>query len=789
MSNLFITDIIGTGDFAVPATDAALATATLELDALLATLGPALKYERVVAWVETRDGGGASRTLNCLLDRFTYDSGGGDEECPSEAEVDSITSTIEATLEADADITSIGQQQLHLQQMPQFYWSKDLSTGLLYPTITTDDIVVGATSQQGKWFQDGDLVLGTNAMSGTEVLRVVGSERVEGGTLMTEAAAVPLSPGAGEGAFWVENTAPNLPKFTDETPTDFTLQYPSTTDLSLPSIQQILFVDKTSGTYTADGSHQQPYNSVQSAINAAVAAGASNSNRYGIYIYPGVYEEALTISNQGIYLIGADRETTIIQVDDGSSDILSTNVAHIGFSDLTFRVAGTATGNVYQHKTATGFYDPIIFRNCDFKLRGGSTYFYTQRRAFLRMWNCRWFNTDSAAYSVYLVPSTDGAGEFHSCYVEGVTRSFGFYSRWYGCYLHSTTTASDRGTIRKKDTPTMELFGCFIENTASSGNGVAIHHRSGGHNLRAYGCDIRGCATASFDWSSTANANHAVSGCRFRHGMQRYVIIPGPFRRCGGADGDFDYYADIEEAKRSCTTANKVIVLLSDQTITANLGLGGSNVNVIFDGQGEHAIIRTGGIIYGTTASSDVTFRNIRLDGEIDVDSETNNIVRFENVDLEGRLNYEGTSTTQVYIHDSKLVGQAVRSWRPIMIGATGSALELGKIVLSHSYVFGDTGQGAVYFANTGLAEPDQTEFDGLEMEYTKMFHGDLGTNNPFENIVGPDYPATGWTYKAHHCVFNQEPALADPTHIFNDIDSAQRFNTIDPDGNFYWIP
>jgi hypothetical protein len=34
----------------------------------------------------------------------------------------------------------------------------------------------------------------------------------------------------------------------------------------------------------------------------------------------------------------------------------------------------------------------------------------------------------------------------------------------------------------------------------------------------------------------------------------------------------------------------------------------------------------------------------------------------------------------------------------------------------------------------------------------------------------------------------NQEPALADPTYMTNAIDSGQRYNTIDPDGDYYWL-
>jgi hypothetical protein len=66
--------------------------------------------------------------------------------------------------------------------------------------------------------------------------------------------------------------------------------------------------------------------------------------------------------------------------------------------------------------------------------------------------------------------------------------------------------------------------------------------------------------------------------------------------------------------------------------------------------------------------------------------------------------------------------------------------------------------------------------------------HGDLGTNNPFSGQgVGTTPPVN--LYYAHTCTFNQEPALADPTYLRNEIDPGQRKNTIDPDGDYTWLP
>jgi hypothetical protein len=60
------------------------------------------------------------------------------------------------------------------------FWQRDVASGILFPTDITDDIAVGGyVSPTGKWFQDGALVLGGNAMAGTEKIRVNGSHLID----------------------------------------------------------------------------------------------------------------------------------------------------------------------------------------------------------------------------------------------------------------------------------------------------------------------------------------------------------------------------------------------------------------------------------------------------------------------------------------------------------------------------------------------------------------------------------------------------------------------------------
>jgi hypothetical protein len=271
MSNIFITVIVGSGTYAIPTNDTELAAATSGLDTLLGGVAN-LDYDRVLAWVEDfggPDGAEGVRSLNCLVEKFTYLT----KECPSEAEVDTMTAAIESALEADANITSIGNQQVHLFQAGAYFlWNRDIAGGFLYPTTTSDDVVVGGSgSPNGKWFDDGDLVLGAAAMSGTEKLRVVGDVRVEGEMIVTglvsestgfEFTEQYIAPGGTpatvRGTCWVRNDIPNEPYFTDNSGTDYPLLLSGASGPS--SFKSFHFTQRSiaSGDYWAAGYYDAP---------------------------------------------------------------------------------------------------------------------------------------------------------------------------------------------------------------------------------------------------------------------------------------------------------------------------------------------------------------------------------------------------------------------------------------------------------------------------------------------------------------------------------------------------
>jgi hypothetical protein len=108
MSIIFITNIVGTGTYAVPDQIGALNAATAGFHTLLGGVA-GLSEAQVLAYVKDSSpsgGGEGTRTLCCLVETYTY----GGSYCPSEAQTDALFAAIRSALEADPNITTIGAQ-------------------------------------------------------------------------------------------------------------------------------------------------------------------------------------------------------------------------------------------------------------------------------------------------------------------------------------------------------------------------------------------------------------------------------------------------------------------------------------------------------------------------------------------------------------------------------------------------------------------------------------------------------------------------------------------------------
>ncbi len=795
MSNLFVRDIVGNagGDLRLPADDTELATATTRLDTQLQTIGSSFKYDRVVAWVETTDGGSAPRTLNCLIERFTYDSGGGDEECPSASETQTMTAAIETAIEAyDSPNTTVGSQDVHIFASVPLIWDRDTSGGFVYPTNATDDVVVGSFSAPaGKWFNDGDMVLGGATMVGAEVLRSAGHIRIEGGTLMAEASSVPLAVTAGHGEFWVEDISPPIPKFTDDTPSDNDLIYVGGLGPSLPGISQIIHVDKTSASYTADGTPQHPYNSIASAIAAATALTPSASNPILLLIYPGVYSEAITTADGYVYFAGFSRESTIIRQTSGTSPPLTLADAPTSFFNLTFEVAeGTHTGKiVYCDTNLSG--GKVRFVNCAVLCTStyspSSNYFHVASGADINLefHECLLSNNDRAQVIYRCDGYSPVLQRFYDCDFRGAlydgNSNTSSYLQVYQTDLESSNTST--GTVYLVyRTLWNEFHGCKIVNTYSSG--MAVYGWNALSKTLFAGCKFQG-GSSGYDVSSGDGRHPIFKNCSFARGNS-LIIPPDCIAYVGSGVLPVPYFKNIPDAINCINNITSYtefrIVLLEDQTLGAQLTATGSGRNVIFDGRNTHTINRAGGRIIQVGTSMTNQFVGIQLKGEIYITGGAANLY-FEESRLEGRIQaFSSNTSTNIRAHDSDFVGDSTYT-SPLYINVDGA--NFGGIYFSGCFLKGHTGYGAVDYETDGSG--NTWNFDKLYMERTKCFHGSLGTNNPFSGTGRGASPPVD-NYYAHHCVFNQEPDVASPTYLSNQIDTGQRNNCIDPDGDYTWL-
>jgi hypothetical protein len=771
MSNIFVTDIIGTSTYAVPTDDTELAAATSGLDTLISGVAN-LAYDRVLAWVEDAGGpGGAegTRTLNCLIEKFTYLT----KECPSETEVDTMTAAIEAALEADANITSVNQQQVHIFQAGAYFlWQRDAAGGFLYPNTATDDVAVGPfASPNGKWFDDGDLVLGGNTMSGTEVLRVIGDARLEGGLLMVEEAAVPIAPAATEGVFWVRNDTPNLPMFTDDASTDRPL-------FSFPNIDQVLFVDKASpATVGADGSPQKPYNTIGAAITAANGLSPTSTNRIWIAIYPGIYAEAVVTQDDYVDLVGFDKHTTIIQ-QSSTSRPLTIGARNMAFRNLTFECASGCTANiVYRNDAGT---DLVRFDNCDFLGTNGNAanYVHTDRGNF-EFHACR-FIQGSTDEIVYYSPNSTSTGfqRFYNCEFEGCIRMFGSDTmEFYGCNISSSAANGVWfGTVRNQSgSQKCKFFACYLENT---GTGWAVYNTASNSQSWVFeGCEMVVNSAANDIDGTNFLQSVRMSGNSMSKGMTNAVWTIHNDKYAGGRAGELDWYTDLEDAVAALTSNDDgcTIHMLADFTSGAQVSRASLTIQYTIDGH-DHFWTDTApasGFTFLTAASQVCILRNINfVDAAI---RHTGNaaVLVIDNCNIEGAVSTTTTDTDgKVVIHDSSIVGisDAATLYSPVELLDADPT-----VVISQSYLKGYNDAAGYAIDYNSVAN------DNVQIEHSTLMHGQLGSNNPFGN------EPSQVDYAAHHTTFNVEPDVSDPAGYNNVIDLAQRQNTIDPDGDYGW--
>ena len=98
-----------------------------------------------------------------------------------------------------------------------------------------------------------------------------------------------------------------------------------------------VYVDASNTTGVEDGTQANPYNTIQEGVNAA-------SSGKTVGVAPGTYAEEVTMKS-GVSLIGAKRETTIIDGGDNSGDVVKIiSLSNVRVSGFTIRGAISGGG-------------------------------------------------------------------------------------------------------------------------------------------------------------------------------------------------------------------------------------------------------------------------------------------------------------------------------------------------------------------------------------------------------------------------------------------------------------
>jgi hypothetical protein len=657
MSNIFIRQIVGSGAYAIPESDAELAAATSGLDALISGIAN-LSYGGVLAWVEDSGGpGGAegTRTLNCLVQTFTFFG----EECPPEegaSGIDTLVGLIESTLEGDPNISSIDAQHYSLYQAP----SSDLP-------------------------------------------------------------------------------------------------------ISFPDIQQVLYVDKTSGSYTADGTVQYPYNSINDALDAALLLTPSVTNRIGIVVMPGIYNERFRLRNY-CYVIGMDRDACILTYGAGTT-ILATDVIS-GVSNMT--IDQTGTSYLVWAETSVGTVE-LEFHSCRF-INNGSIYnnIYTDEEAVVRCYDCdieaptpddevAWCYGDSSQY-------------FYNCRITGlIYAQSGSSARLY------IKDCDIKGCVYTWGYNSFEVFNTNIDASDSVSYPYPVYIGGTEALLRMKDCSLIPAGIAKDIWFAS-KCDIEMSNVRMVNGIDRFGFIitdAGDEAYIGGNVDCYSSWTNMVQA--GWTGRGKHTIYLRKDILEYSINLSGIHDPVVIDGQGLYSWTSASGTINVSTGWSgdNWQFKNITFNSSLQtsIPSSLTSSVKFQNCLVNGTIKTAGgpsAGNLTIELDHTTALGTADSVNALELLQVTGgNAVKV--IVSGDSYLQGYVGNPAVWWRyGDGPAD--------LRMLYSTILHGSLGANNPFGDDGGPTTPIS---YRATHCRFNADPDLS-PNYL-NAIAAGQRYNSFDP--------
>lgn len=537
---------------------------------------------------------------------------------------------------------------------------------------------------------------------------------------------------------------------------------PSGGNDSLPGVQQVLFVDKTGDSYTADGTIQFPYNSIDAACTAANALTPGPTNRIGIIVMPGRYNERFRLYNY-CYVIGTNKDACVMHYASGSM-VLATNVTS-GVWNMTIQEESTFYLSWISQASN------IEYHNCHFIGAGNSgNVFYTEDTAVLRCWHCTVENTDPDLEVSWCLESS--SQYFYDC-------------EFYGLLYAATTATTSRyyfkdcrivGSIYTAGQNSLECYNTDIDATENTTYLNPIYIYGNEEFVKLIRMELIPPGSA-YDITFGTQIDIECDNVRMKNGIDRFgfILSQEGEAHIGGNYNCYSTWTNMVQA--SWASRGQYRIVLHKDISEAALNMSQAHDPITIDGQGRFTISHpTPGttITIQTGWSGDWwTFERLIFGDSLQISTPSvglNSAAIFKHCNVNGAIKHSvgaNLGTLMIELIHTEVVGNSTDFYALMISHGTGNAAKI--LVRGDSYVQGYTGYPAVYWHT-------QTGSGDLRMAFATILHGSLGANNPFGDDGTPTTPIT---HKATHCRFNSDPEAS--ANYINSVPPGQRFNSFDP--------
>lgn len=141
------------------------------------------------------------------------------------------------------------------------------------------------------------------------------------------------------------------------------------------------------------------FNSINAAINHAIAMGVSNANPVAVLIYPGTYNEQIVLNDvHGLTFIGCGIDKTTIEFNGSYPDCVIHVQGDVTFANLSIHILNNNTYAIHDDALDTAVTGKVSFIGCH--IYGGSSAvgYGSGNNSELYLENCILEGTDSIVY-------------------------------------------------------------------------------------------------------------------------------------------------------------------------------------------------------------------------------------------------------------------------------------------------------------------------------------------------------------------------------------------------------